>query len=200
MLEASPWWQHARAASIRLSQSLVPKVTVASALHDGLRARELYVGTKALPANECPPISPALFHPRPPSARQCLRHSRTPDFSSSVMLSPHVSSDAKDREFALGCGRPSVSALRPKVACTGAGTPLHCGISVPSMSESGQTRSFGDDGSMSGLPESGHGWAIRGAVEQVRAGDQPRDRANARPRHTAHAPRPRRRGDRMKRR
>src|ERR1700730_14294307 len=29
------------------------------------------------------------------------------------------------------------SALRPKVACTGAGTPLHCGISVPSMSESG---------------------------------------------------------------
>ena len=30
------------------------------------------------------------------------------------------------------------SALRPKVACTGAGTPLHCGISVPSMSESGQ--------------------------------------------------------------
>jgi hypothetical protein len=31
------------------------------------------------------------------------------------------------------------SALRPKVACTGAGTPLHCGISVPSMSESGQT-------------------------------------------------------------
>src|SRR5262245_30728321 len=35
-------------ASIRLSQSLVPKVTVASALHDGLRARELYVGTKSL--------------------------------------------------------------------------------------------------------------------------------------------------------
>src|SRR5262244_3918935 len=34
--------------SIRLSQSLVPKVTVASALHDGLRARELYVGTKSL--------------------------------------------------------------------------------------------------------------------------------------------------------
>jgi hypothetical protein len=24
----------------------------------------------------------------------------------------------------------------------------------------GQTRSFGDVGSMSGLPESGHGWAI----------------------------------------
>src|SRR5262249_19665783 len=35
-------------ASIRLSQSLVPKVTVASALHDGLRARELYVGTQSL--------------------------------------------------------------------------------------------------------------------------------------------------------
>ena len=28
------------------------------------------------------------------------------------------------------------------------------------MSESGQTRPFGDAGSMSGLPESGHGWAI----------------------------------------
>src|SRR2546421_12537067 len=55
------------------------------------------------------PISPALFHPRPPSARQCLRPSRTPDFSSSVMLSPHVSSDAKDGEFALGRGRPSVT-------------------------------------------------------------------------------------------
>jgi hypothetical protein len=28
------------------------------------------------------------------------------------------------------------------------------------MSQMGQARSFGDDGSMSGLPESGHGWAI----------------------------------------
>jgi hypothetical protein len=28
------------------------------------------------------------------------------------------------------------------------------------MSQLGQTRSFGDVGSMSGLPESGHGWAI----------------------------------------
>ena len=56
-----------------------------------------------------PPDFPALFHPRPPSARQCLRPSRTPDFSSSVMLSPHVSSDAKDGEFALGRGRPSVT-------------------------------------------------------------------------------------------
>src|SRR5262249_10409849 len=35
-------------ASIRLSHSLVPKVTVASALHDGLRARELYVGIKPI--------------------------------------------------------------------------------------------------------------------------------------------------------
>jgi hypothetical protein len=28
------------------------------------------------------------------------------------------------------------------------------------MSQMGQTQSFGDVGSMSGLPESGHGWAI----------------------------------------
>jgi hypothetical protein len=28
------------------------------------------------------------------------------------------------------------------------------------MAEMGQTQSFGDVGSMSGLPESGHGWAI----------------------------------------
>src|SRR6266403_1365661 len=37
-----------RLRSIRLSQSLVPKVAVAGTLHDGLRARELYVGTKSL--------------------------------------------------------------------------------------------------------------------------------------------------------
>src|SRR6516164_6518733 len=30
------------------TQSLVPKVTVASTLHDGVSARELYVGTKSL--------------------------------------------------------------------------------------------------------------------------------------------------------
>jgi hypothetical protein len=30
----------------------------------------------------------------------------------------------------------------------------------PLMTAVGQTRSFGDVGSMSGLPESGHGWAI----------------------------------------
>src|SRR5262249_14554170 len=30
----------------------------------------------------------------------------------------------------------------------------------PSMSQMGQTRSFGHVGSMSGLPENGHGWAI----------------------------------------
>jgi hypothetical protein len=30
----------------------------------------------------------------------------------------------------------------------------------PSTSVPGQTRSFGDVGSMSGLPESGHDWAI----------------------------------------
>src|SRR5262249_12187341 len=29
------------------------------------------------------------------------------------------------------------------------------------MSEAGQTRSFSDVGSMSGLPDSGHGWAIK---------------------------------------
>jgi hypothetical protein len=33
-------------------------------------------------------------------------------------------------------------------------------ISWPLMSALGQTRSFGDVGSMSGLPESGHDWAI----------------------------------------
>jgi hypothetical protein len=35
--------------------------------------------------------------------------------------------------------------------------PLHCGISAGPMSLRGQTRSFGDVGSMYGLPESGHG-------------------------------------------
>ena len=34
--------------SVRLSQSPVPKVAVAGTLHDGLRAHELYVGTKSL--------------------------------------------------------------------------------------------------------------------------------------------------------
>jgi hypothetical protein len=89
-------------------------------------------GRNPLPANECPPISPALFHPPAAVCPSMHAPSRTPDFSSSVMLSPHVGSDAKDGEF--------VSALRPKIACMGAGTPLHCGISVPSMSESGQSR------------------------------------------------------------
>jgi len=38
--------------SIRLRQSPVAKVAVAGALHDGLRARELYVGTKSLGRSE----------------------------------------------------------------------------------------------------------------------------------------------------
>jgi hypothetical protein len=37
---------------------------------------------------------------------------------------------------------------------------LRCKSIEPPMSQMGQTRSFGDVGSMSGLPESGHGWAI----------------------------------------
>jgi hypothetical protein len=37
---------------IRLSQPLVPKVAVAGTLHDGLRARELYVGSKSLSRSE----------------------------------------------------------------------------------------------------------------------------------------------------
>jgi len=37
---------------------------------------------------------------------------------------------------------------------------LHCGISIWPLPASGQIRSFGFVGSMSGLPESGHGWAI----------------------------------------
>jgi len=40
------------------------------------------------------------------------------------------------------------------------GRLLHCEISTRPMSLVGQTRSFGDVGSMSGLPESGHGSAI----------------------------------------
>src|SRR6516164_7577203 len=42
-----------------------------------------------------------------------------------------------------------------------AGTQRGMGL-ARQMSASGQTRSFGDVGSMSGLPESGHGWAIMG--------------------------------------
>jgi hypothetical protein len=37
---------------------------------------------------------------------------------------------------------------------------LRCESLEPPMSQLGQTRSFGFVGSMSGLPESGHGWAI----------------------------------------
>jgi hypothetical protein len=37
---------------IRLSQPLVPKVAMTGTLHDGLRARELYVGTKSLSGSE----------------------------------------------------------------------------------------------------------------------------------------------------
>ena len=37
---------------------------------------------------------------------------------------------------------------------------LRCESLEPRMSQRGQTRSFGDVGSMSGLPDSGHGWAI----------------------------------------
>jgi hypothetical protein len=46
---------------------------------------------------------------------------------------------------------------------------LHCGISIWLMSLVGQTRSFGEVGSMSGLPESGHGGktpALRGRVHE----------------------------------
>src|SRR5216684_4501700 len=43
---------HVRFRSIRLSQSLVAKVAVAGALHDGLRARELDVRTKSLGQRE----------------------------------------------------------------------------------------------------------------------------------------------------
>jgi hypothetical protein len=37
---------------------------------------------------------------------------------------------------------------------------LPCGILFQAMSLVGQTRSFGDVGSMSGLTETGHSWAI----------------------------------------
>jgi len=37
---------------------------------------------------------------------------------------------------------------------------LRCGISPQPMSARGHDRSFGDVSSMSGLRESGHGWAI----------------------------------------
>src|SRR5262249_27561193 len=38
---------------------------------------------------------------------------------------------------------------------------LQRGISIQPMSQMGHTRSFGGVGSMSGLPESGHGWKAR---------------------------------------
>src|SRR4051812_21367042 len=40
------------ACSIRLRQSLVPKVAVAGTLHDGLRTPQFYVGTKSLGRRE----------------------------------------------------------------------------------------------------------------------------------------------------
>jgi hypothetical protein len=48
--------------------------------------------------------------------------------------------------------------LRP--AKWGSMVCLHSSSPASHMSVEGQTRSFGDVGSMSGLPESGHGWAI----------------------------------------
>lgn len=48
----APQEAHIRLHSIRLSQSPVPEVAVAGALHDGLRARELDVGIKSLGRRE----------------------------------------------------------------------------------------------------------------------------------------------------
>src|ERR1700730_4261555 len=44
----------------------------------------------------------------------------------------------------------------------GRNAAVHHGKNCALMPQLGQTRSFGDVGSMSGLPESGHGWAIYG--------------------------------------
>ena len=45
---------------------------------------------------------------------------------------------------------------------------LRCGISNGRMSARGQTRTFGDVGSMSGLPESGNAWAIYGCTPRTK--------------------------------
>jgi hypothetical protein len=49
-----------------------------------------------------------------------------------------------------------------KIAHSNGRRLLHCGISTRLMTATGQTRSWGHVGSMSGLPESGNGWAING--------------------------------------
>jgi hypothetical protein len=60
---------------------------------------------------------------------------------------------------ALGCGQTIVVRLAGTLEA-GPGIPRSEYMRSRLMSESGQTRSFGDGGSMSGLPESGHGWPI----------------------------------------
>src|SRR5262245_14847156 len=59
----------------------------------------------------------------------------------------------------LGCGQTIVVRLVGTLEA-GPGIPRSEYMRRRLMSESGQTRSFGDVGSMSGLPESGHDWTI----------------------------------------
>src|SRR5262245_4052516 len=59
----------------------------------------------------------------------------------------------------LGCGQTIVVRLVGTLEA-GPGIPRSEYMRRRLMSESGQTRSFGDVGSISGLPESGHGWTI----------------------------------------
>ena len=67
-----------------------------------------------------------------------------------------------------------------KAPLRGHGTVLAQSCCNAAMSASGQTRSFGDVGPVSGLPESGHGWAIYEPAVGGRAERPNRDRGESR--------------------
>jgi len=85
------------------------------------------------------------------AGRQRLRHRRTAqqcdELASFQMIKLHLTAPARDFAAAYRIGQDRVRVPR-------------CEISARPTAASGQSRSFGDVGSMSGLPESGHGWAI----------------------------------------
>ena len=85
------------------------------------------------------------------AGRQRLRHrctaQRCDELASFQMIKLHLTAPARDFAAAYRIGQDRVRGL-PR-----------CEISARLTAASGQSRSFGDVGSMSGLPEIGHGWA-----------------------------------------
>jgi len=89
------------------------------------------------------------------SSRNAAISPYSSDIARILLGNIHGRADAPHPALA-GCAH----AVSGHVAAVHIGSFLHRGNPDPRMSLVGQTRSFGDVGSMSGLPESGHGWAI----------------------------------------